>query len=343
MNYLELIEGKSGEAFSVEMLRILMLRSNPCREAVMNAMREVLSYHIMSFGHFSCYTEHTICTEKANYTEHMTSDEQARSGRIDLVIEVDNAVIGVEAKFWAGFQSDQPVKYVPKVERIARKLSSVRNHKRSPHLLVLAPECRRNEINQKIPADSFIGMLSWELVIKELKKAEEHDPAVIVMRNEFVEYLRVKLAFLKDYPQLQGLLNKKWDDRGRGTAEQHNFLRGLRAILPNPSGRIGGGPGWCGYYFTPADEQNEDGPRGWVGFVPMSRATRPASGQSAAILVIAPPTPPETMPEGCAEIDLQPKITVDGAKKQAYEIKFDQTWGTQEKWRSVIDAFVKSV
>ena len=146
---------------------MLMLRSPGCRNAVIRVIDAVSHVGLIeSRSHFSCYAEHP------------TKDPELGDGRIDLLVEVDSAVIGIEAKFGAGFQADQPNKYQAEVQRLADQLSEARGHRLRRMFLVLAPAVRREEIEHLLGAEARV--ITWEEVIEALTHAVGLDPEQLI-------------------------------------------------------------------------------------------------------------------------------------------------------------------
>ncbi|MBM3334082.1 PD-(D/E)XK nuclease family protein, partial [Candidatus Sumerlaeota bacterium] len=105
MNLLEELDGLQGENLASAALRFLVLQSNPCKNALLETLNKVSPIGpLTSTSHFSCYREYA------------TSSEESGAGRLDLVLELDQAVVGIEAKLLAEFQPEQPTKYKEDIE-----------------------------------------------------------------------------------------------------------------------------------------------------------------------------------------------------------------------------------
>ena len=92
MNFFSQIEGLVGENFSSAILRYLLERSPEIRDAFLAMISDVSPFGtIESRERFGSRREVTL------------KDSDNVGGRIDLFIETDNAVIGIENKFLAAF------------------------------------------------------------------------------------------------------------------------------------------------------------------------------------------------------------------------------------------------
>ncbi|HIL58277.1 MAG TPA: hypothetical protein EYG39_10270, partial [Rhodothermales bacterium] len=262
------LEGLKGEQLATAGLRLLVLRSPSCRAALVKLLDEASSHGpLVTDSHFSCYTEYA------------TDDDDHGRGRIDLTVETDDAVVGIEVKLGAAFQAGQPGKYLAELGRVARHLSAIRRRPVRPVLAVVAPENRRAETGRAMDARALF--IAWEDLVEALEGAAGGDPFVSVLTAEYARYLRDRIGFLPGFLRWARSLTNAWEPGG--TAYQRQFLRALWSELPGEGGRLGSGESWAGYYFSP---DGSDGPRSWIGFLSTSRAGQ-AGG--AAVLVIASP------------------------------------------------------
>ncbi len=131
MNLFDELERLNGETLASAVLRLLILRSQPLRRAFLRLLDRLSPVGpITSTSHFSCYQEHA------------TDDPELGSGRIDLVLELDDSIIGVEAKLHGEFRGSQPEKYKREMSRLAKVLGEARRRKFHQFLAILAPESR---------------------------------------------------------------------------------------------------------------------------------------------------------------------------------------------------------
>jgi len=115
MEFLRAIEGKSGEELTTACLAFLLEHSPAMRHSVLGEMARAKAIKNTSTDcHFGVRCE--ISTE----------DAVAAGGFLDLLVETDDSVIGIENKLEAHFQVGQPFKYMDTLERLAnsRKMPS---------------------------------------------------------------------------------------------------------------------------------------------------------------------------------------------------------------------------
>jgi len=100
-----------GETQICGVVHYLLLRSPELRDALIQAINEKAPHiDLVSSLHFSCSRERT--TTKA--------DGRRDRGRVDMLLEVDNAVIGIEAKIGSSLSDDQPHRYIDGVRTHCR-------------------------------------------------------------------------------------------------------------------------------------------------------------------------------------------------------------------------------
>lgn len=270
MNIFQDLEGLSGENLATGGLRHLLLRSIPIRDAVLELLSQVSPIgSLLSASHFSCYPEHP------------TVDDQHGRGRIDLVIEVDGAVCGIETKFFASFTVKQPEKYVASLSRLAETLSTGRGRSIRHGIFVLGPGQRRREIEAKIANIASVRFVSWEALLEAIGSvAVAADPVSAQLAKEFLYYVKSALGSMLDLErQLPELLGEFPE---RGTDLQCQFMRSLIVGLAAPNTHLSRGADWCGYYIT-RDEKGLG--TTWLGFVPRGRIE--GADRSGALLVLA--------------------------------------------------------
>ena len=193
MNLFSDIENLRGENLASAILRHLIINSPDIREEILKLIdtRSPVG-PLVSDSHFSCYLEEATVAGT-------TKDDSRSRGRIDVVIELDNAIVGIEAKFHAGFQQGQPFKYFPSLEQKAMTLKTLRGAPEYDYFLcVLLPESRTNEVSRLIETVSEewtkyaprCKILTWTEVRAALKSAERRMPREVAhVSSEFREYL----------------------------------------------------------------------------------------------------------------------------------------------------------
>lgn len=163
------MKGLEGEELTSAVLRMLLLRSHEFREQFVELMSKKSSLGPLSFAsHFSCYCE------------DWTEDEQGKLGRLDIVVEMDDAIVGIENKLSAQFQTDQPQKYLRKLRENAARLGELRSSgdpsKFRYFLAILAPEDRKNAVSQRVDGqtekDHYV-LLWWNEVFELLRSSNQ--------------------------------------------------------------------------------------------------------------------------------------------------------------------------
>ena len=218
--------------------------------------------------------------------EGSTDDAKHGAGRIDLLIEMDDALVGIENKFNAGFQQGQPQKYLQSLSQRAEKLSDGGFIRKDRHLLViLAPKDRRREIEKKIEELPQIErdqckFLPWEDMLETLREVaptqDSKSKEVISYFDGYVSRYLTQPFFYQGDRWLQSL--KQW--MPYGSERQRQVVSELCDFFPDVGGRLSYGETWVGYYF---------GNKGWFGFADQSAIAtnnRPVAQQRQAELLI---------------------------------------------------------
>lgn len=163
---LSTIEGKLGENLATAYLKWLL-----GREGVQQLLLKAISEAVRTEG----FADSGDIGNLMNVLLEVGTTTRDGRGRIDLLIETDRWVIGVESKFEADFQVDQPEKYI---ETIQGRAGTSRNSM----LVLLVPERRqcliRHNFRKKMETrgmhagDIAWGIISWEALNKRLESLE---------------------------------------------------------------------------------------------------------------------------------------------------------------------------
>jgi hypothetical protein len=313
MNLFEEIENLSGEELANALLRHLLLRSPSIRSAIIDAIsiRSPIGL-LSSTSHFSCYREYA------------TLDEEHGAGRIDLILEVDEAVIGIESKLFAHFQPGQPQKYLNSLAQLSEGLSEVRGRTIRSLLVVLAPLSRRGEIENLLGQSASGIFIAWEELAAAIQAVRgDLDPGLAMLATEYLLYLEGRTAFLPKLDRLIPYLLARFENRG--TDSQRDFMRRIKEVFPNP-GTVSSGTNWIGFHFSPDDEISN---LGWVGFVDASRVEEGARG---ARFVVAFKNEVETDSDYFDYRDFANPIWIQRRRGQCWDVNLDTTWSTPEIW-----------
>jgi hypothetical protein len=259
MNLLQAFEGLSGEVLGTAALRVILLDNPAVRDEVIDLLSDAsITGPLLSNAHFACYRELG------------TSDESGQSGRLDLLLELDNSVIGIEAKFFAAIQPQQPTKYLATLRQRAELLSTLRGTAESvlPQLFLLAPEANRANYREFLPHASFI---SWESVASVVERATLRNEGSRTLERDFVAFVRGKLDFLPRLSRELPHLTRAWQPNG--SELQCSFLRSVYFdALGLRGGKISRGGQWCGYYLARTNDV-------WLGIGPSEDPARPGSAR----------------------------------------------------------------
>jgi len=207
VNLLSELQGLSGENLCSATLRLLLIRSQDLRNSFVDLLSSKNNLGPITLGsHFSCTLEEP------------TVEESGNCGRLDLLLEVSDAVIGIENKLNAGFQNGQPHKYLKTVADRASGLSNLRKKLYTPIVAILAPESRKKEIEEVIGTSKSFVFLSWEVVRANLSHAaaDLDAPTDVIMRALF-SYVYQQTSLFPEWPSLGSRLGR-WQipDSGRG-------------------------------------------------------------------------------------------------------------------------------
>ena len=251
MNLLQEFEGLFGEVLASAALRVIVLSNPRARNAVIDVLSAAsLRGPFSSNSHFACHRELG------------TKSEKGETGRLDLVLEMDDAIVGIEAKFTASFQPQQPEKYQDTLRLRAELLSKLRSSSVEPQLFVVAPRSRRGEAQKHAPDYAFVA---WEELIEAVGASSiGHDA---VLERDFASFVQSRLEFLprleRDLPHLTRFFPP------RGSKLQCTFLSKIYCdALRRRGGKLSRGPEWCGYYLSPVSEV-------WLGFRPSEDGQSP--------------------------------------------------------------------
>lgn len=323
MNLFKEIEGLSGEPMVSALLRLLILRSQEIRDEIVRLISAKSPIGLVtSSSHFSCYTEYT------------TFDQVAGQGRIDIVIELDDAVVGIENKLFALFQEGQPAKYLSSLEENARALSSIRNREIRWFLLVLLPRVRLSEIDDIIiQHPKAVIPLCWEDVIPSIEKLENKlDPTSQVIAAEFVDFLRSRLAFIPNFADWVPHLRRSFEPRG--TPLQRKLIGHIWDFFPNGGARLSSGATWAGYYFSTQGREYD----GWYGFVPAVELQGEGHRPTELIVIISCPLKVESAALKAVTLT-NPDWLGTGKNQFIWVVDFDETWSTPERWGKELQVF----
>jgi len=319
------IEGLKGEELTSALVRFLLLRSQEFRERLITMISDGSKQGpLSSESRFSCEREIG------------TRDDDDRQGRVDLMIETDDAVIGLENKFYADFQEGQPAKYLPALRKRAEELGKLRSPTRYRSVLViLSPESRAKEVanlvaQQPAQAAKEYVPITWQDLSSKLADCEKDlDPQSAVIANVFRDYLRQALEFYPDFQKIFPHLRNAFPSSGGEF--QWRLLRKIWEFVPYGGNLSSAGENHAGFYFSRGRLPNEH--IGWIGFVRTS--TYLGGKQEAEADLIVATTFPISFSTAFEPIKLQSDLFFGRSNRQrlhAWVVKFEASWD-QTKWR----------
>lgn len=325
MNLLAELEGLSGENLITAVLRLLLLRSQEIREEFIRLLSDQCRLGPITVdSHFACIIEHS--TEESDKT---------RWGRLDLLLETSDAVIGLENKLFATFQDGQPNKYLESVQRHAARLSEVRRSKLIHMVAVLAPSSRSREVEDRIQDNLNLLHVSWEQVrkaFKPLTHSLDRDTAVLLQSLD--SFLQDRMAFLPRFGDWVPHLQRRFDSFG--SAPQNEVVHRLKDFFPYAGPRLSSGKTWLGYYFAEGLKDI----RGWFGFIPGTADEILEGRRCGAELIVAttfsmnlpsPPFRPVKLAIGPRFLGLRPDAMIF-----IWAVDYDRTWDNPEAWQTAL-------
>ncbi|WP_405237545.1 PD-(D/E)XK nuclease family protein [Lentisalinibacter orientalis] len=323
------VEGQRKENLASSALRYLLAESGELRSAFLGLLSSMFG-PIGSSTHFASECE---------FSTSSPNNAANSDGRLDLLVETDEALIGIEAKIWAQFQDGQPEKYIPSLIAHAALLKKVRRSSSYPvFLIVLGPESRRAEIEQTLQhkgSDGAFGQLalpcqflSWSSLLATLEKAAAPQSYIAFLTRELRLYVAKMEGALANFPALAPHL-ARWEPHG--SRWHRDVLGGLWHLIPGSGKRLGVSESWCGYGISTRD----GGLAGWFGFLPRSEF-EDSTGLNEAELVIWLQNSIGAL-DSSNSVKNKRKLVRHRWSEQfdAYPVKYELDWDTT-KWREFL-------
>lgn len=251
MQFLETIEGKSGEELTSAVLKFLLINSSTLRERFADRLR-----HQLPASKTPKFRDGIICQNEVSLVDN---DE---SGRIDLLIrEESGMVIGLENKFWAQFTGNQPAKYWKGlVEKAKGQESSCR-------IVLLVPQARQSEVDLHIRSQKLNEkciLLFWDHIREDLAEVIRRDRSEVAAAAFFLdEYVKEQVLEIQiDFSSQQVVGSKV----AIGNDFHYEFLSKLKSCLPNAE-RIAPAKKWIGVHFSVDRPTDAIAVKQWLGFL----------------------------------------------------------------------------
>jgi hypothetical protein len=321
------IEGLSGEKLGSALLRNVIMNSQELRDSFLSLLSQKSPFGPITFiSHFACRSEYR--TESIKYG----------GGYIDLLIQVDDAVIGIENKFLAVFQNDQPHKYLETIEKVASSLKNINYSNVNPIVVVLCPEERVSEGNKSIHNLNNAIIITWEEVFLSFEKVKDiSNPVTKIVLGELKKYYKKHFSFIPDYSKKYYHYRKKFYPKG--SPIQRELVGKLWSLFPSHGPRMGTTDTYVGYGFYVKEKNNQ----GWYGFVSKDEIKNEISNESELIIVST--FEPQKLSNDFERVELKKKNFLWGYPdyKNAWIVKFDPNWNSIYKWMKKIAPFEEGV
>lgn len=327
MNLFSSIEGLRQEDMTTSLLRHLIISSPEIKTAFVRFLSDHSNKGpLISESFFSCMTEFP------------TMSEDAGDGRVDMLLTLDGAVIGLENKLYAEFQTDQPQKYRHQIETIAESQQESFGQNVDWQIFTICPRSRKKEVLDRVGNSRDYPVICWEDLIHRLEKVRDTiiDSPSKILLDEYLKYLDDLLGFLPEYPQTY--VHTRSDFAQKGTPLQKYFMQRVWRFLPEAGKRLSQGDTYVGYYFNTESSKAE----GWCGFVSSTRL-KTESGDSlnrdtnAELVLSTSWVPPqyEDSPEkyGLIPVQIQSENWLNNNQPvHAWIMNFDEKWAKADKW-----------
>lgn len=232
LDFLETIEGTSGEKLTSAALKYLIVNSALFRDLLIAK----ISRHVPP-GYAPSFRNGLYCR-----TEYPTEDEEFGKGSIDIILcdgepKKVSFVAAFEVKMWAAFTPHQPAKYLNTLKDMVDKGRSCLL------IIVLVPDGRQKSVRdhldqqEQLPAvkPAHFWDWKWSEICEDLKTiAQEESPSVALVAKWLLRFLEVNLGAMN----LQGTPDAYVGCNVEIGNDYHfHFLYKLKACLPAP-GRV---------------------------------------------------------------------------------------------------------
>ncbi len=342
MTLLTEVSGQKGENLCSTVLGHILMRCPEARELLISLISDISpGGPIYVQNQFAVFREER--TSDSETSGDATSNKSgSRHGRLDLTIETDDAVIGIENKFNAPFQENQPQGYLEHLRKRADALERLRGRSFSYLLVVLAPASRENEVRQKIKEqniEELCQFLSWQSLLTKFDQLRTASPIDGFLIQELKTYAYEQIGSLADLERLLPHLLRPWKPRGRGSQQRFisNFFWSLLDESVRRNSTFGGGIQHYGYFFY-----RRPGDAGciWIGFIDrmsFMRESNPSEG-SALIICVSPDARSVKLPESDNFVEVSVHNWTDRGWR-CTELKFNESdtqWKNVQRWTDAL-------
>ena len=355
MNILEQIDGKRGENLTSAVLQFLLVQSPVLRRVFFKYISSKSRIGPIKDGHlFGCLLEEP--TEESN---------GAAKGRVDLLIETESFVIGIENKLNALLQEDQPMKYFKSIHTRAGLLEDARHSKRyQPLIVLLLPNQRIVEEDENLKkkwtaylakqnindlGNSYI-VVSWEGLLRAWNDSlagSDVDETCKIMARDLDIYVKNRINFLhklaENMSHLTGNLNHP-----EIANLQKVFLYQVIATVCSHDKGIETGKTYRGYNLSKSGKP--DDLFAWIGFVSTDEWLRDVDKgtfNKSELVIITNDSQP--LSKNFKIVDLkrmflpEKKYGWDGSKGVAHVIKMDPAWTEFADWHEQLKPLLEAL
>ena len=337
MNLLEFLEGKKGENLATGALAYLLLHSAELRTVFFDLLSDISpDGPLGESSQFGFYLEDALS-----------------EGRIDLIVESDSAVIGIEAKFGAQFQDGQPRKYLDGVTERANKLQEARNRGVVQRfLVVLAPESREGEIETHVSEQDPKGrcvFLGWQRVFQSFESYRQHNGLGLIdtfLLNQAAAYVRKYIGDTRELARLLPHIGKRF--KAHGSQAQKDLLELIWRLIPQELTKLytyGGGSKHSGWYIYP---HSKIAPLAWIGFFDCGSVKPFSSGVDhiavGSMLFVASKNP--LFVKQIPKPDRFEPCPADWQEYTLWRVPFvsgDNAWTALDTWQGKLEPIIKTL
>lgn len=282
LNLFQNLESKKGETMAVAALRYLFMRNRPLREQFFRALGKSVSYSLYDdFDYFGCEIEVT-CRKDGNL------DNSEIVGWIDMVVESNKAVIGIEAKLGHRISSEQLLKYLPELQRRRQLHAKLRGTSIDLRLVLLVPDWQMQKAQEeaKLAIDELnrlegsgnqdseiVRIITWQSVIRSLNQAKS-DPSMTI-EDAFV--LSTLEHYISSWSGEIAHFDFSWEAAYHefsvgNPVPQREIVSHLSQFFPTGKSSMSTTGNYVGYNFSPDFTETESLPWdkvrwGWFGFI----------------------------------------------------------------------------
>jgi len=332
MNLMEVVSGKKGENLCSATLQYLVNRSPVYRQATVDLLSSISPVGpITAANRFACTTE--LSTSEAG--------EERKTGRIDLVVETDDTVVGIEAKLWANFTESQPSKYISTLKSISDALNQLPIDQHfQDFVVILAPLARKEEIGPKIKHINGCRFLAWEDLLGELAKCDDVSPEDKFLFGQLSAYVKQRTSFAPDLRRILPHVGGQFELHGN---KWQRSLRDRIFYLFNGSARrdsqYSGGKEYTGYSL--AGDLGESWSL-WFGFANREKYAKGQEIEGESVFLIE--VGDELHRSLAAKLGSDIRHIGQAAwnlKRHAYLVVFgsDERWANPETWMAALRPF----